>query len=272
MGKVDVSDLGTVQETMFIPLWARAVEQERPAPILRDPRAVELTQSIDYDFSRFREASKIVQPAACVLAMVIDNWTKRFLQENPDGVVVEIGAGLDTRFERLDNGRVHWFDLDLPDAIALRRRFFRETERRRFLPASALETDWIGAVKELNRPVFFVAEAVLMYFVEADVKRLFRIIADSLPGSLFAFDACGKLAQKNSRKLDAVKMTNAEFRWGIDDAREVEAWDPRFRYLEEDTVLNYHRDRFPAAIRFATWLVPAWRRAFTINLIKLGAS
>ena len=56
---------------------------------------------------------------------------------------MELGTGLNTRFERVDNGSVHWIDLDLPDTIALRRRFFSDTERRRMIAASLLDEDWL---------------------------------------------------------------------------------------------------------------------------------
>jgi O-methyltransferase involved in polyketide biosynthesis len=269
--KLEATALGTVQETLLIPLWARAEETARPKPILVDPKASEIVASLDYDFDKFRKGSSIVQPAACILASVIDRWVADFLKSHPDGTVVEIGAGLDSRFERIDNGRVHWFDLDLPDSIELRRRFFAESDRRRFLACSVFNEDWIPIVQSAGPgPVMLTAEAVLMYFEEEQVKRLFAKLADSFPGAIVAFDACGTLARDQSRKLEAVKHTRAEFRWGINDPKTIESWDPRYRFLEEDSVLNYHRERFPWPVRVATWLVPAWRRAFTINRIQLG--
>jgi O-methyltransferase involved in polyketide biosynthesis len=68
-----------------------------------------------------------------------------FLSRHPQGTVVEIGAGLNTRFERLDNGAVHWFDLYLPDAVELRRRFLADSDRRKTLACSILDPDWVAA-------------------------------------------------------------------------------------------------------------------------------
>src|SRR4051794_1921336 len=136
MSKVDVSSLGEIQETLLITLWARAAESRQSRPILEDPRAVEIVDEIDYDFDRFGRETVITQPTACVRATVFDRWVRQFMSEHPDGVIVEIGAGLDTRFERLDNGRVRWFDLDMPDSMAVRKRFFHETERRTFITGS----------------------------------------------------------------------------------------------------------------------------------------
>jgi O-methyltransferase involved in polyketide biosynthesis len=263
--------LGAVQETLFIPLWARSVETRRPDPILRDPLALELVGRIDYDFSRFEKRGKLTSLVPCVAAAVFDEWLREFIQRVPGGAVVEIGAGLDTRFERLDDGRLLWFDLDLPDVVELRRRFFQETPRRRFLPYSALDERWVSAVQEFAPPeVMFIAQGVLLYLPEEDVRRLFTLVADRFPGALFACDSCKRAVRDNSRKLEGVRETGAEFRWGIDDIHEIEAWDPRFRVLRVDSVLNHHRRRFGWIVRAATRLVPSLRRLFTLNLLKLG--
>ncbi|MFO0946540.1 MAG: class I SAM-dependent methyltransferase [Planctomycetota bacterium] len=277
MSKVGGKQLGTVQETLLIPLWARAAEARRATefgvqPILRDPRAEEIVAGIDYPFEEFEKHTKITRTVACVLATIFDAWVRRFLSEHPNGTVVEVGAGLDTRFERLDNGHVHWFDLDLPDAMEVRRQFFRESPRRTFLAGSVLEPDWIERVKATRAPAYlFLAEAVLLYFREEDVRQLFTMIADHFPGSLFAFDSCCVWARDNSRNFEAVKLTGAEFRWGIDEIRTVESWDPRFQVLEVDSVLNHFRDRFPWILRVLTYLFPKLRYLFSVNLLRLGS-
>lgn len=275
MTKVKV-ELGTVQETLLIPLWARAAEMRRARengtePILHDPRAVEIVSGIDYPFERFERETKLTSVIACILATIFDRWVRRFLDEYPDGAIVEIGAGLDTRFERLDNGRARWFELDLPDSMGMRRRFFKETERRQFLAGSVLDRFWLEPVRAARAPAYlFLAEAVLVYFEEADVQRVFRAVADHFPGALFAFDTCGRWVRDNSRKLEAVKLTGAEFLWGIDDVHAIEAWDPRYCVLEVDTVLNHHRHRFGWIVRLLTSLFPSLRRLTSVNLARLG--
>ncbi|MBX7072179.1 MAG: class I SAM-dependent methyltransferase [Pirellulales bacterium] len=269
--KVDVAELGEIQETLLITLWARAAESQEPQPILRDPRATEIVRQIDYDFDRFRRETKLTQPTACVRATVFDRWVRQFMEEHPDGAIIEIGAGLDTRFERLDNGRIRWFDLDMPDSMSVRRRFFQETDRRRFITSSVLDPSWLEQVKACGAEHYFIiSEGVLLYFSEAQVKQVLGLLADAFPGACFAFDSCARWAQENSRKLEAVKITNAEFRWGIDDIHEIEAWDPRYRVLEADTTMNYHRQRYPWPIRFFTYWFPKTRMLFSINLVRLG--
>jgi O-methyltransferase involved in polyketide biosynthesis len=80
--------------------------------------------------------------------MIFDGWVSDFLTAHPGGTVVELGTGLNTRFERVGTDQAHWIDLDLPDTIELRRRFFADSDRRRMLAASVLDQDWLPAVQE----------------------------------------------------------------------------------------------------------------------------
>ena len=269
-------DLGVVQETMLIPLWARAVENERPDAILRDAKAAKMVASIDYDFDKFAKG-KASQTGCCLRASIMDEWAREYLVRYPEGTIVEIGVGLDTRFERLDNGRAVWFGLDLPDVVALRRRFFEETDRRRFIAESVLAPGWIGQVQEAaeaaSAPVMFVAEGVLMYFEEAQVQRLFRTLATGFPGSTLAFDAMSPLMLRMQKRHDTVKHVDAGFRWGIARIREIEEWDSRFKIERSENFAENAKQypgRFPLAMRLMWRFWPAMRRAYGIHLARLG--
>ena len=73
--------LGAVQETLFITLAARARETQRKHPVLRDPRAVELLQSIDYDTAKYgRSAGGFV---TVLRTAIIDFWVREFLAAHP---------------------------------------------------------------------------------------------------------------------------------------------------------------------------------------------
>jgi hypothetical protein len=142
--------LGTVQETLFIPLAARARESSRKRPALRDPKAAELVRSIAYDTAKYGRGAG---GAITVLRTAIfDSWVRAFLARHPAGTVVEIGTGLNTRFERVDNGQVHWIDLDLPDTIELRGKFFTDTDRRRMVAGSVLDEQWLDTCPKIRSP------------------------------------------------------------------------------------------------------------------------
>ena len=213
--------LGAVQETLFIPLAARAIQTQRKHPVLRDPKAVELVRSIDYDTARYdRSAGGLV---TVLRTAIIDFWVRSFLAAHPAATVVELGTGLNTRFERVDNGQVHWFDLDLPDTIELRRAFFADTGRRRMIAASALDEDWLPDVARSRGPYFFVADGVLVYLPEDQVMAMLARLAERFPGALLVLDTYPKRTLDQQHRLAAKKGIDARWAWSCDDPRSLES-------------------------------------------------
>lgn len=241
--------LGRLQETALIPLYARAVESRKRRPILEDPKAVEMVDSIDWDFRRFGQSRRVV---GCVLrTAMFDVFVRDFLGRYPSGTVVEIGAGLNTRFERLDNGTAHWFDLDLPDMVDLRRRFFRDSERRKTLAASVLETEWIEAVRRSPAPYFLVAETVFVYLEEAQVKAALQQIAGGLPNVAIALDTVGRRAVDSGNRDFARRNMAARFTWACEDPSAIEDWDIGLRVVEARTLADVPPRLWP---RLSLWL------------------
>jgi O-methyltransferase involved in polyketide biosynthesis len=228
--------LGTVPETLLVPLWARAVESRRKHPILYDSRAIEMVESIDWDFQRFNQRWRVM---GCTLrSAMFDECVKGFLRSHPEGTVVEIGCGLNTRFERLDNGRLHWFDLDLPEVVELRRRFFTDSERRTTLAASVLDADWMATVRQSTGPYFFVAEAVFVYLREQEVKTALAQIAGTFPCVNIAFDTTSRRAVEGANKDHERRKLGARFTWACEDPREIERWNIGLRLVESRTPVD----------------------------------
>ncbi|MFM9267668.1 class I SAM-dependent methyltransferase [Tychonema sp. BBK16] len=271
MDKTKVN-LGTVQETLLITLWARAVEASQDDPIVKDTKSAEIVNQIDCDFSKLAKA-KASQVGICLRGLALDLWVTSFLEEYPTGIVVEIGAGLNTRFERVDNGKVRWFDLDLPDSMEVRRRFFDETDRRKFIAASVLDSSWVNLVKPtVETPVLFVAEGVLMYLTEAQVKQVFALLIEHFPGSLFAFDSMSPFMVKNQKQHDVMKYYSAKFKWGIQDIQTIEQWNPEYKVLEikrfQDLPSKYVRRM--GAINNFIFRIPPFKNMYRLSLAKLG--
>lgn len=273
MAELIVPKLGVVQETMLVPLYARAKEQILPSPIVLDPHAVRIMNSIDYDFESISRFSNSLV-GCCVRASVFDGWILTFLAGGEDTVVVEIGAGLDTTFDRNDDGKVMWYELDLPDAIEIRSQFISESDRRKFIFGSVLDPAWVAKVKETGRSKFlFQLAGVLMYFKEEQVKQILALIANEFPGAIVLFDACAKWAWKNSDKWEAtVQLTQAEYRWGITKPRHLAKWDPRLQVQDTKYLLQMNEDRWDDQTRFWTRWWPPVSRGFSLNRMKIDDS
>lgn len=166
-----LQSLEGVSETLLMTLYVRARESEQPDAMIKDGRAVAMVSQIDCDFSRLR-MHRHDEIAVIMRMRKFDNYVRDFLTRNPDAVVVHIGCGLDTRFERVDNGCVDWFDLDLPDVMELRRKLIgNKSKRYHVLATSVLDDGWFEKVSQYKpRPFMFLAEGVFPHFEEAQVK------------------------------------------------------------------------------------------------------
>jgi O-methyltransferase involved in polyketide biosynthesis len=266
--------LGQVQETLLVPLYARALDSLKQRPVLKDLKAAEIVQSIDWDFKRFKQGKRMV---GCILRTAsFDEYVKGFLSRHPQGTVVEIGAGLNTRFERLDNGVVHWFDLDLPDSVALRRRFFTDSERRATLAASILDSSWIPAVRRSPGPYCFVAEAVFIYFTEPEVKAALAQIVANFPGATIAFDTATRKVVDRGNKDHARRNLAARFAWACEAPEEIERWKIGLRLVESHPIAEIPASLRPrislqtrATLRVLLKLIPQMRKSYRLNLFTV---
>jgi O-methyltransferase involved in polyketide biosynthesis len=217
------------QETLLITLYAKAQPDN---PLLFDPTARDILNCVDYDFARLRVPYKTVV-LVCQRAKKMDAVTRTFLDEHPGAVVLQLGCGLDSRFLRLDDGRVNWYDLDMPPVMELRRQFFTAGDRYHMIAASVTDLEWVDRVASDQRPVLVVAEGLLMYLREPDVRRLVIRLHETFPGCRLIADVFSRLTARSAANHPALKYTGARTGWGIDDPRELEAWAPGLRLLEE---------------------------------------
>ncbi|MEM8560269.1 MAG: class I SAM-dependent methyltransferase [Bacteroidota bacterium] len=227
---VSVADLEGVPETLLMTLYNRAVESRRPNPILVDRKAEKMVARIDYDFTKFGEG-RITHP---IRASVMDEWLQRFLDRYPNGTVVNLGVGLGTQSARLDNGTATWIDLDVPEVIALRRRFFEEGTRHRMLAASAFDAAWMEDL-DAEAPTFFVAAGLLMFFEPEEVRQLFVRLADRFRTAAFAFDVIPERLSEQALAGEAEfgGFTMPPMPWHLDYDRiyELETWHPRLEVV-----------------------------------------
>jgi len=188
-----------------------------------------------------------------------DRYARDFICRQPEAVVVHIGCGLDSRFERVDNGRVEWYDLDLPEVIDLRRTFIGgEGGRYHLLSCSVLEDAWLNAVgAHGKRPFLFLAEGVFMYFESEQVKRLVLTLRDHFPGAELVFDGWTPFwVWLGNRQLS---VSNSQFagllHWGFGRSQEIERWGDGIRLLDEWGYFDCPEPR----LHSYRWLAPFFR-------------
>ena len=221
--------LNPEEETLLITLFAKAQAGNR---LFFDPKAKEILDQVDYDFSSLKVPEKTVV-LVCQRAKKIDAVTRTFLGEMDNVLVLHLGCGLDTRFWRLDDGKVIWYDLDMPEVIDLRQHFFSPNERYQTIATSVTDLGWVRKVKATGKAVIVVAEGLLMYLDESDVKKLVLRLREAFPGCRLIADVFSKLAARSATKHRSLQHTGASLGWGIDDPCEVETWGEGIRLIEE---------------------------------------
>ena len=232
-------DLGAVQETLLIPLWARAEDAKKNDPILGDIYARDIIARLDYDFSKFdtkhMENHKLAWP---IRAYNFDICIREFLAHHKNALMVNIGAGLDTTFQRVDNGSILWVNLDLPDVAALRQRLIPDSERGMTVAKSVFDFTWIEDINRQTkgRPIFFMAAGVLCYFEASKVEALFRKLAEMFPSAHFIFDAMSWFTVwiSNRKILKESRMDpSALLKWHMKKASKLKRWVNTIEVIEE---------------------------------------
>lgn len=228
--KVDLRD---IYETLLLPLWGRAEEAKMKEPVLKDRRAEELVNRLDYDFSKFR--SQLRQFQILVLAIrarEFDSIIRDFIQQHPRATVVNIGAGLDTTFYRVNNGRIRWYDLDVPQVIRLRGELMPES-REEVIPKSMFDESFLNDIIQPQDGILFLAGGVLMYFEERKVREFLAMIGRRFPGGEIVFDSIAPTGIRlASRMVKRSGIDGAQMKWGIRNPSELEHWGIGLKLLE----------------------------------------
>jgi len=234
MFELAAEDLSAVSETLLIPLYIRAKESQRPDAMLMDDFALAIVNQLNYNFTQIK--LKAHDELAIILRLCeFDRIARDFLVANPDGVAVHIGCGLDTRFERVDNGHVEWYDLDLPNVIELRRKLIGgQGERYHLLNISVFDPAWYELVRQQNpRPFIFLAEGVFPYFEEKQLQSLVCTLQSEFPGSELVFDAHTPFAIWADNLQLKFSKVEARVQFALKHGRDVETWSPGICLLEE---------------------------------------
>jgi O-methyltransferase involved in polyketide biosynthesis len=242
--------LGDVPKTLFLPLWGRACETRKADPLLVDRKSVEILDRVDFDFSTVAgNIAELSKTGWIMRSICTDRVIEKFLEKHPQATIVNIGCGLDTTFDRVDNGQLRWFDLDLPEVIALRKQFIPESARCKCLSASFLEKDWRKEIRPSGK-VLFLAAGVFYYFREEEVKGFFRELADEFPGGEILFDACSPLGMKMANRMVIRRAGMGErsfLVWGLEKPEDILSWDERFALLK--TIFYFGEKRLGLRIR-----------------------
>lgn len=203
--------LSGIPGTSLWGLKARAQEHQNAEGLFQDVIADKWFQKLSPFFSPAlaRWYTPTLQRSIALRTDILDRAVRRHLQQYPDAVVIEMGAGFSTRYHRIQPELAQWYEWDLPEMIELRLGLQEPLdENHHYLAYSLTDGDWMTDLPsgDFSR-YFFIAEGLFMYFSRPTVETLLQSIQQNFPGAFIAFDVLGalnfKAAQAPGEDVDA---------------------------------------------------------------------
>ncbi len=220
------------KETLLVPLYGKALESQKKRPVLIDKKAQEIVSQIDYDFKSLKIPAK-TNTMLCLRAKLIDNFTSNFLNEQPGALILHLGCGLDSRWNRIDTSNADWYDLDFPEVIDIRKQFFPESEHYHLVASTVTEVAWIDTLPTTKSACLVIAEGLFMYLTESEIKQLLKTLQQKIGHFTLIFDAFSIYTAKRVKNHPSLKKTGAQIQWGIDDPLEMSRWDSGIQFVRE---------------------------------------
>ena len=236
MSKKIKANLSDTAETMLQSFYARAQYSLSPKHKFYDAKAVEIVRKIDYDFSR-AEKDRTMSGGVLARTIVFDELVKDFIAQNSDCTVVNIACGLDTRAYRVDNGKLRWYNLDLPEVIKLRDQLFGETGRISTIGISALDSAWAGQI-EAHEKTLFIIEGLTMYLTAEEVGMILDIIRDNFSRATVMMECISPVWVARQGVEKSIAKTGAKFRWGANSFDELGSIGNGFHKVKDDNILR----------------------------------
>ncbi|WP_234815394.1 class I SAM-dependent methyltransferase [Mycolicibacterium duvalii] len=223
----------SVEWTNLCLLYLRAHESRTPSPILGDHVAAQDIDRIEYDFERMHRVlhPDINQFMVALRSAQFDAWVGQYLDRHPEATVLHLGCGLHSRALRMARPGGAWFDVDLPNVIALRRELHSESPSYRMIGSSVTDPRWIDELPT-GGPVLIVAEGLLMYLTPREVAELLHRVLDRYDSGELIADLLSPWGPRMSRVF-----TRGLIKWGTRDGGEITRWEPRLTAVDSSPIM-----------------------------------
>lgn len=222
-----------VNKTLYIPLYGKALVSRRGI-LLEDPKAEEIWETEGFPL-KGKAASKWLAFSMTMRAGVFDRWTEQAVEQYPDAAVLHMGCGLDSRCERVGKQPGAWYDMDFPEVMEVRKRWFRETEGYRMLPGNVLDMGWKEVIPAGGTAIV-VMEGISMYLKPEELEALLKALKGHFDHVKILMDCYSVFAAKASKYKNPINSVGVTNVYGMDDPRGL-AERTGYKYLKEHDMM-----------------------------------
>lgn len=243
-----MSQLSAVSETALLTLKSRIIESEKDPPLIVDPKGKEILDKIrklipaeTWERVLKRKFSPALTSYISLRARKYDAYTRAFLQ-NPDGLVVSLGCGFDTRYWRISSGDFRYIEVDLPEVIDLKKELTGPDPGYQLMGCSVLNPQWISDIAAIQKEhILFLAEGLFMYLPAQEVIAIFKRLTSTFSSSQIVFETVHQKYTRGFRKKmverkmkrNSGTLAGSSFTYGIRCAEDIEQYADKLKVLEE---------------------------------------
>ena len=210
--------MDNVNKTLYIPLYGKAYVSSRGL-ILQDEQAEKIWEAEGFAL-KGKAKSKWLAYYMGMRSAVFDSWTKQQMEARPDAVVLHVGCGMDSRCLRVGAENCQWFDVDFPDVISERKRYFEETECYHMIGSDIREESWLAEIPE-GKPVVIVMEGVSMYLKPEELKAVLKRWKERFGEVRILMDTYTVFAAKATKYKNPINEVGVTEVYGLDDPRSL---------------------------------------------------
>ena len=205
--------MNCINKTLYIPLYGKSYVSKKGI-ILHDPKAEQIWEAEGFAM-KGKSASKWLAYYMGMRSAVFDGWVKQQMEAMPDAVVLHIGCGMDSRVCRVGASENAWYDIDFPDVITERKKYFTESETCKMLGADVTDPDFLTAVSGDNAIV--VMEGISMYLQREELTCLLAKLAERFEKVALLLDCYTEFAAKASKYKNPINDVGVTQVYGLDD-------------------------------------------------------
>ena len=244
-------NLECVEKTMLLTLFAKAQHSQEKNHKFYDEKAIEVISKIEYDFT-IADKDRKMKMGVIGRTIVLDEMVSDYIKKHPHCTIINIASGMDTRFYRLDNNQIKWYNIDLKNSANFRLKYIEDEDRVKTLAYSAMDANWVNEIKIESDNVLFIIEGLTMYLPEKDVSNILKIINDNFRHCTIFMEIMPPSSVKHTKEI-SVEETNSEFIWGVQKGHELLNINPNFKWIKDVNLFD-GVNKYKPIFRLFTWI------------------
>jgi len=227
---MDFINLSSTASTLLITLYSRAAMSKNNM-ILEDKKAEEIISIAGYDEKKLK-VSKKLQALLTLRAYLIDVYTKEFIERyNGECNIIQLGCGLDSRYIRMNNDKIKWYDLDFYATIEMRKKYYKKSLNYKMISSNVCNFTWLDKIDDFNKPTLIIGEGLFMYLTEEENKLVLNKLSTAFPNCELIMDVFNTISVKFSRFAPSLRRVHANLSFGFNNHEVIETMAP-FKHIK----------------------------------------